>query len=95
MSVQGIEMLSTVARELHISEEELLRQGLRRVLEHQLRAVKAEILKLAVVMEYLASPRWKPAIAMARWKRQIHGATSSAWIIWNIRASGSYSSLRL
>ena len=43
MSVQGIEMLSTVARELHISEEELLRQGLRRVLEHQLRAVKAEI----------------------------------------------------
>jgi hypothetical protein len=29
MPVQGMEMLSPVARELHISEEELLRQGLR------------------------------------------------------------------
>jgi hypothetical protein len=47
MSVQGIELLSTVARELHISEEELLRQGLRRVLEHQLRAVKAEIFEIS------------------------------------------------
>jgi len=28
MPVQGMEMLSTVARELHISEEELLKQGL-------------------------------------------------------------------
>jgi len=47
MPVQGIEMLSTVARELHISEEELLRQGLRRVLEHQLRAVKAESFEIS------------------------------------------------
>ena len=47
MPVQGIEMLSTVARELHISEEELLRQGLRRVLEHQLRVVKAEIFEIS------------------------------------------------
>ena len=47
MSVQGIEMLSTVARELHISEEELLRQGLRRVLAHQLCAVKAEIFEIS------------------------------------------------
>ena len=47
MPVQGIEMLSTVARELHISEEELLRQGLRRVLEHHLRAVKAEIFEIS------------------------------------------------
>ena len=47
MPVQGMEMLSTVARELHISEEELLRQGLRRVLEHQLRAVKAEIFEIS------------------------------------------------
>ena len=34
MPVQGLAMLSPVARELHISEEELLRQGLRRVVEH-------------------------------------------------------------
>jgi hypothetical protein len=47
MPVQGLEMLSTVARELHISEEELLRQGLRRVLAHQLRAVKAEIFEIS------------------------------------------------
>jgi hypothetical protein len=47
MPVQGMEMLSTVARALHISEEELLRQGLRRVLEHQLRAVKAEIFEIS------------------------------------------------
>ena len=47
MPVQGMEMLSTVARELHISEEELLRQGLRRVLEHHLRAVKAEIFEIS------------------------------------------------
>jgi hypothetical protein len=42
-----MEMLSTVAHELHISEEELLRQGLRRVLEHHLRAVKAEIFEIS------------------------------------------------
>ena len=47
MPVQGIAMLSTVARELHISEEELLKQGLRRVLEHQLRAVKAESFEIS------------------------------------------------
>jgi hypothetical protein len=41
-----MEMLSTVAHELHISEEELLRQGLRRVLEHHLCAVKAEIFEI-------------------------------------------------
>src|SRR5438046_2574062 len=32
MPVQGLELLSTVARELHISEEELLRQELRIIL---------------------------------------------------------------
>ena len=41
MSIQVTEMLSTVAHGLHISEEELLKQGLRSVLKHQLRAVKA------------------------------------------------------
>ena len=46
MPIQGMEMLSTVAHELRISEEELLRQGLRRVLEHHLRAVKAEIFEI-------------------------------------------------
>lgn len=46
MTVQGIEMLSMVVREFHISEEELLRQGLRRVLEHHLRAIKAEICEI-------------------------------------------------
>ena len=47
MPVQGIEMLSTVARELHISEEELLKQGLHGFLTHQLRAIKAEIFEIS------------------------------------------------
>ena len=47
MPVQGMEMLSTVARELHISEEELLKQGLHSFLSHQLRAVKAEIFEIS------------------------------------------------
>ena len=47
MPVQGMELLSTVARELHISEEELLRQGLRSFLTHQLRAAKAEIFEIS------------------------------------------------
>jgi hypothetical protein len=41
--MQGTEMLSTVARALHLSEEEVLKQGLRSFLEHQLREVRAEI----------------------------------------------------
>ena len=47
MPVQGMEMLSTVARELHISAEELLKQGLHSFLSHQLRAVKAEIFEIS------------------------------------------------
>ena len=43
MTLEANEMLNTVARELHVSEEDLLRQGIRHVLEHQLREVKAEI----------------------------------------------------
>lgn len=39
-------MLKTVAQELHIPEEELLRQGLRAFLERQLRVVKAEIFEI-------------------------------------------------
>lgn len=40
------EMLSTVARELYVSEEALAKQGLRRVLERQFREIKAEIFAL-------------------------------------------------
>ena len=40
-------MLSTVARALHLSEEEVLKQGLRRFLEHQLREVSAEIFAIS------------------------------------------------
>ena len=46
MPVKAMEILSTVARELHISEEDLLKQGLRSFLEHQLREVKAEIFEI-------------------------------------------------
>ncbi|MEO0249221.1 MAG: hypothetical protein ABIN58_06690 [candidate division WOR-3 bacterium] len=46
MTAQVDEMLGTVAQELRISEEELLRQGLRAFLERQLRAVKAEIFEI-------------------------------------------------
>jgi hypothetical protein len=43
MTLQVNAMLSTVARELQVSEEDLVKQGLRSVLERQLREVKAEI----------------------------------------------------
>jgi hypothetical protein len=43
MTLRANEMLSTVARELHVSEEDLMRQGIRSVLEHRRREVKAEI----------------------------------------------------
>ncbi|MBI3756764.1 MAG: hypothetical protein HY267_02195 [Deltaproteobacteria bacterium] len=46
MTLQTNEMLTTVARELHLSEEDLVRQGLRGVLERQLREVKVEIFAL-------------------------------------------------
>ena len=46
MGVEAEAMLSAVAQELQISEDELLRQGLRSYLEEQLRAVKAELLAL-------------------------------------------------
>jgi len=43
MTLQVNATLSTVARELQVSEEDLVKQGLRSVLERQLREVKAEI----------------------------------------------------
>ncbi len=41
------EILSTVARELHVSEEDLLKQGLRSFLERHLREVRAEIFEIS------------------------------------------------
>jgi len=46
MAVQTYPILSTVARELHISEAALLQQGLRALLERQLREVKTHIFEL-------------------------------------------------
>jgi len=46
MTSQANAILRTVAQELHVSEDELLMQGLRSFLERQLRAVKAEIFEV-------------------------------------------------
>jgi len=46
MTTQAETLLNTVARELHISDEELLRQGLQVFLQHQLRSVKADIFEI-------------------------------------------------
>ena len=40
------EALSLVAKELHITENDVLRQGLRALLETELRAVKAQIFEI-------------------------------------------------
>ncbi|GFP23417.1 hypothetical protein HKBW3S09_00884 [Candidatus Hakubella thermalkaliphila] len=47
MTIQGHAILRTVAEELHVSEDDLLRQGLRSFLERQLRQVKAEIFEIS------------------------------------------------
>ena len=47
MTVQVQAMLKTVAQELHFSQEELLKQGIRSLLERQLREVKAEIFQIS------------------------------------------------
>jgi hypothetical protein len=47
MAVQSEAILSTVAQELHVSEDELLKQGLRSFLERQLREVKAQIFEIS------------------------------------------------
>ena len=47
MAVQSNAILHTVAQELHVSEDELLKQGLRSFLERQLREVKAEIFEIS------------------------------------------------
>ena len=46
MTIQRDAILCTVARELHVSEDDLLKQGLRALLERQLRQVKAQIFEL-------------------------------------------------
>jgi hypothetical protein len=47
MPTEAVQILSTVARELGISEDDLLKQGLRSFLERQLREVKAEIFEIS------------------------------------------------
>lgn len=47
MTTQASEILSTVARDLHISEEDLLKRGVRSLLERQLREVNAEIFEIS------------------------------------------------
>ena len=46
MTAQSTAILKTVAQELHVSEEDLLKQGLRTFLERRLRAIKAEIFEI-------------------------------------------------
>ena len=46
MTAHSGRILNKVARELHLSEDDLLRQGLRTFLERQLSAVKAEIFEI-------------------------------------------------
>jgi hypothetical protein len=47
MPSEAAQILSTVARELGISEDVLLKQGLRSFLERQLREVKAELFEIS------------------------------------------------
>jgi hypothetical protein len=47
MPTEAVQILSTVARELGISEDDLLKQGLRSFLERQLREVKAQIFEIS------------------------------------------------
>jgi hypothetical protein len=47
MPTEAAQILSTVARELGISEDDLLKQGLRSFLERQLREVKAELFEIS------------------------------------------------
>jgi len=47
MTVQVQAILKTVAQELYLSQEELLRRGTRSLLERQLREIKAEIFQIS------------------------------------------------
>jgi Arc/MetJ-type ribon-helix-helix transcriptional regulator len=46
MSVGADELLTTVAQELRLSEDEVLRQGLRTLLQRQIRTIRAEVLEI-------------------------------------------------
>jgi len=46
MAVQTNTILSAVAQEMHISESDLLKQGMRVLLERQLREVRAQIFEI-------------------------------------------------
>lgn len=46
MTVQVQAILKTVAQELYLSQEELLRRGTRSLLDRQLREIKAEIFQI-------------------------------------------------
>ena len=46
MTAQTIAILSELAEELHIPEDDLIRRGLHSYLERQLRAVQAEIFEI-------------------------------------------------
>jgi Arc/MetJ-type ribon-helix-helix transcriptional regulator len=46
MSVSTDEILSTIAQELRLSEDEVLREGLRTLLERQIRTISAEVLEI-------------------------------------------------
>ncbi len=47
MTVQVQAMLKTVAQELYLSQEELLRRGTHSLLERQLREIKADIFQIS------------------------------------------------
>lgn len=47
MAIQASGILSRVARELRVSEEDLLKQGVRSFLERHLREVRAEIFEIS------------------------------------------------
>ncbi len=46
MSLGADELLSTIAQELQLSEDEVLKQGLRTLLERQIRTISAEVLEI-------------------------------------------------
>ena len=95
MPIGAGQILSTVARELSNSEDDLLKQGLRSFLERQLCEVKAQIFQISGRYGASSVIEWKCAIGRELWKRLIHGEICSAWTIWSISEIVCYSFLRL
>ena len=94
MVVRAETMLKTVAKELHLSEEDLLKQGLRTFLERQLREVKAKSSKSPAATGFQALRKWKHAIGIAPLRKRIPGETCSPWTTWNTSGIAFLSSLR-